>query len=140
MCTYLEISVIKIRNQILPVLAFLAIAMSGVGAARAADTAGNHKPAYYIVEFKVTDPEGIKPYSANVESTSKPFGGHFIVRGGGDIASLEGAAVDNRIVVIQFGSGDMARAWYNSPEYTKLRSIRYRSATSRAFIVEGLAG
>jgi uncharacterized protein (DUF1330 family) len=97
------------------------------------------KPAYYISEFQVTDPEGIKPYSTQVESTFKPFGGRFIVRGGGDIASLEGAGFKGRMVVIAFDSLDKAKAWYNSPEYEKLKPIRHRSATSRVYIVEGPA-
>jgi uncharacterized protein (DUF1330 family) len=128
-----------IQKHLLPVI--ISLAFSGLAAfpAPAADSSSARKPAFYIVEFKVTDPEGIKPYSANVESTLKPYGGHFIVRGGGDIASLEGAAVDNRVVVIQFDSLEKAQAWYNSAEYTKLRPIRYHSATSRAFIVDGVA-
>jgi len=39
-------------------------------------------PAYYIAEFQATDLDAIKPYSAQVESTFRPFGGRFIVRGG----------------------------------------------------------
>jgi len=38
--------------------------------------------AYYVAEFELTDPEGIKPYSTGVAATFKPFGGRFIVRGG----------------------------------------------------------
>lgn len=129
-----------IRKYLLPTIASLAFSALAAFPAAAADGSRAQKPAFYIVEFKVTDPEGIKPYSANVESTFKPYGGRFIVRGGGDIASLEGAAVDNRVVVIQFDSPEKARAWYDSPEYRKLRSVRYRSATSRAFIVEGVEG
>jgi hypothetical protein len=43
----------------------------------------NAKPrAFYIAEFVVTDREGMKPYSAQVESTFAPFSGRYIVRGG----------------------------------------------------------
>ncbi|MNL28850.1 hypothetical protein D3C87_1505140 [compost metagenome] len=92
-------------------------------------------PAYYVSEFEVTDPEGIKPYSAQVESTFKPFGGYYFVRGG-EISSLEGEA-GKRIVMIAFPNLEQAKAWYDSPEYRQIRPIRHKSAKSRVYIVEG---
>jgi uncharacterized protein (DUF1330 family) len=115
-------------------LAVLATAAGGY----AQNAAAAAKAAYYISEFHVNDPEGIKPYSAQVESTFRPFGGRFVVRGGGDIASLEGAEQHDRVVIIVFDSKEKALAWYNSPEYSRLRPIRHRTAKSRVFIVEGL--
>jgi Domain of unknown function (DUF1330) len=44
----------------------------GLPAAGAQDRPG---PAYYVADFEVADREAIKPYSANVEATFKPFGG-----------------------------------------------------------------
>ncbi len=93
--------------------------------------------AIYVAEFEVTDMEGIKPYSASVESTFAPFGGRFIVRGG-RLVSQEGAAT-KRIVMIEFPSFEQAQAWYDSAAYTELRKIRHRTATSKVFTVEELA-
>ncbi|PYE30544.1 uncharacterized protein (DUF1330 family) [Rhizobium sp. PP-F2F-G38] len=126
-------------------IAMLAIALGAANlslpnGSRAQEQTAAEKPAYYISEFEVTDPEGIKPYSAQVEATFTPFGGRFIVRGGGDIVSLEGSSFEGRMVVIAFDSMEKAKAWYNSPQYEKLRPIRQRSATSRVYIVEGPAG
>jgi uncharacterized protein (DUF1330 family) len=90
-----------------------------------------------VAEFEITDPEGMKPYSANVESTFKPYGGHFIVRGGKTV-SLEGDAPKRRRVVIEFDSVVKAQAWYNSPEYTELRKIRQRSAKTDVYLIEGV--
>ena len=95
-------------------------------------------PAYYIADFELTDPEGIRPYSAGVAATFEPFGGRFIVRGG-EIVALEGERPKGRLVVIAFDSMEKAQAWYNSPEYQKLKPIRQRSGNSRTFIVEGTA-
>jgi uncharacterized protein (DUF1330 family) len=95
-------------------------------------------PAFYISEFEVTDPEGLKPYSARVASTFEPFGGRYIVRGG-QITPLEGEAPQGRIVVIAFESMEKAQAWYDSPAYQELKPIRHKAATSRVFIVEGTA-
>lgn len=94
-------------------------------------------PAYYLSEFELTDAEGIKPYSAVVESTFTPFGGKYAIRGG-QRTSLEGVPAQ-RIVMIVFPSLAQAQAWYDSPAYRAIRPIRHRSATSRVFIVEGVA-
>jgi uncharacterized protein (DUF1330 family) len=102
--------------------------------AQSAPTAG---PAYYVSEFELANPEGIRPYSAAVESTFTPFGGRYVVRGG-KVNSLEGDAT-KRIVMIAFPSLEQAQAWYDSPAYRAIRPIRQQSATTKAFIVEGLA-
>lgn len=71
-------------------------------------------PAYYVAEFQPTDREGIKPYSAQVESTFKPYGGRFIVRGG-EPDIKEGFGAQDKLVIIKFSSLKQAQAWYNSP-------------------------
>lgn len=91
-------------------------------------------PAYYVSEFELTDAEGIRPYSARVESTFAPFGGKYIARGG-QVVSLEGEPA-KRVVMVAFPSMAQARAWYDSPVYRDLRPIRQRSATSRVFVVD----
>lgn len=94
-------------------------------------------PAYYVAEFQATDREAIKPYSAQVESTFRPFGGHFIVRGG-EPDVKEGFGAQGRLVIIQFDSLKKAQDWYNSPAYQKIIPIRHRAGNSRTYIVEGL--
>ena len=94
------------------------------------------KPAFYVSEFEVTDPEGIRPYSAAVDATFAPFGGRYVVRGG-QVKSLEGEAT-KRIVMIAFPSLEQAQAWYDSPAYRAIRPIRHKSSKSKVFIVEGL--
>jgi uncharacterized protein (DUF1330 family) len=125
-------------------LKVMAIALAGLayftaGSCRvmASDAESAAPPAYYVAEFEVTNPEGMKPYSAQVESTFKPYGGHFIVRGGKTI-SLEGEAPKRRRVVIEFASVEKAQAWYNSVEYTELRKIRQRSAKTDVYLIEGV--
>ena len=115
--------------------AFALAALLPLGAAYA-QASSNKPPAFYISEFEVTDPEGIRPYSEAVESTFAPFGGHYVVRGG-PVKSLEGEAT-KRIVMVAFPSVERAQAWYDSPAYRAIRPIRHQSAKSRVFIVEGL--
>ncbi|MFM0487694.1 DUF1330 domain-containing protein [Paraburkholderia graminis] len=96
------------------------------------------RPAYYVAEFQATNPEGIKPYSAKVESTFKPFSGRYIVRGG-ELDVKEGFGAQGRLVMIKFDSLAQAQAWYSSPAYQAITPIRHRSGNTRAYIVEGLA-
>ena len=93
------------------------------------------RPALYVSEFELTDPEGIKPYSQQVDGTFAPFSGRYVVRGGKTV-SLEGEP-PKRIVVIAFDSMEQAQAWYNSPAYQAIRPIRHQSAKSRVYLVEG---
>lgn len=109
---------------------------AGLVPARAQPTATPR--AYYVAEFELRDPEGIKPYSAGVAGTFEPFGGRFIVRGG-RIAALEGPPPGSRTVIIEFPSMERARAWYDSDAYQNLRPVRQRSGISRTYIIEGLA-
>jgi uncharacterized protein (DUF1330 family) len=102
--------------------------------AAAAETA--QPGAYYLAEFRLTDAEGIRPYSAAVESTFRPYGGSYVVRGG-KVTSLEGAPTQ-RIIMIAFPSMERAKAWYDSEAYRAIRPIRQRSAISRAFILGAL--
>ena len=116
------------------VAAMLAMTLS---AARAqAPTSQAKPPAYYISEFELTDAEGIRPYSAAVESTFAPFGGRYAARGG-KVVSLEGEP-SKRVIMIVFPSLEQAQAWYDSPRYREIMPTRHRSAKSRVFIMEGV--
>ncbi|MBB5886842.1 DUF1330 domain-containing protein [Xanthomonas sp. LMG 8992] len=93
-------------------------------------------PAYYIAEFELTDPEGIAPYRAAVDATFKPYSGRYIVRAA-SVNRLEGDPPSHRLVIIKFDSLAQAQAWYNSPEYARIRPFRQRSGHTNAYIVEG---
>ncbi|QBI05093.1 DUF1330 domain-containing protein [Pseudoduganella albidiflava] len=112
------------------------IAMFATAVVHAQEAPAARPRAFYISEFVVTDREGMKPYSAQVESTFLPFGGRYIVRGG-SIDTLEGDGPKGGMVVIEFDSRERAQAWYDSAAYRKIMPFRHRSATSRVYIVEG---
>jgi uncharacterized protein (DUF1330 family) len=125
----------RIKSAILAAIAGMAIGAVTTGTAYAQAPKANQPHAYYIAEFKITDPEGMKPYSARVASTFEPYGGRYIVRGG-KIAPLEGEGPNNRMVIIEFDSMERAQAWYDSPAYAQLKPIRHKNAISRVYIVE----
>jgi uncharacterized protein (DUF1330 family) len=126
----------EIESVLLAASACMAIAAATIGAAHAQTSKESQPHAYYIAEFRIANPEGMKPYSARVASTFEPYGGRYIVRGG-KIAPLEGEGPNNRMVIIEFDSMEKAQAWYDSPEYAQLKPIRHKNAISRVYIVEG---
>ncbi|WP_221033395.1 DUF1330 domain-containing protein [Pseudomonas cichorii] len=93
--------------------------------------------AYYVAEFEPVTPGAIKPYSERVESTFKPYGGRFIVRGG-EVEGLEGEQPMGRLVVIAFDSIQQARAWYHSAAYEEIKPIRHQAGKSNVYIVQGV--
>jgi len=56
------------------------------------------------------------------------YGGHEV---------LEGPPVDG-VVIVQFPSMEAAKAWYDSPAYREAREHRFRGASYRAVIVNGV--
>lgn len=126
------------RTFFLAVLTGGAVCAVGAGLVPARAQPAATPRAYYVAEFELRDPEGIKPYSAGVAGTFEPFGGRYVVRGG-RIAALEGPPPGSRTVIIEFPSMEQARAWYDSDAYRNLRPVRQRSGISRTYIIEGLA-
>ncbi|NQD81176.1 DUF1330 domain-containing protein [Pseudomonas sp. CrR14] len=128
----------RARALTLASLACLTLASIQVSA-KAPTTQDESAPAYYVAEFEATDPDGIKPYSAQVEKTFTPFGGSFVIRGG-VLDVKEGFGAQGRLVAIRFPSLAQAQAWYESPSYQAIIPIRHRSGNTRTYIVEGLPG
>jgi len=94
-------------------------------------------PAYVIADIEVKDPQAYREYVARVPATVEPFGGRFVVRGGGH-ETLEGEWKPGRLVVLEFPSTDHARRWYASPEYAAVMAIRHRTSEGSLVLVEGV--
>lgn len=94
-------------------------------------------PAYFVIDVKINDPEGIKPYQAKIEKTFLAFGGKRIVAGG-KVEPLEGDAPRGRIIIVQFPDMASAHAWHESPAYQAIIGHRLASAESDAYFVEGV--
>jgi len=95
------------------------------------------KPAYFIIDVKITDPEGMQPYQSQVATTFKAYGGKRIVAGG-VVESLEGNAPQGKIIIVQFESMKQAHAWHDSPEYQAIIGYRHAAAECHAYLVEGI--
>lgn len=94
--------------------------------------------AFIIVEVKITDPVKYESYKKLTPATVAAFGGKFLARGG-EVVTLEGDQEPGRLVIVEFPSVELAKEWWNSPEYTEARLIRQKAAKTRMIIVEGIS-
>jgi uncharacterized protein (DUF1330 family) len=92
--------------------------------------------AYVIADITVTNPDGYAPYRQMAAKTVADFGGRFIARGG-TTQSLEGGWNPARVVIIEFPSMEVARKWYDSPEYQAALKVRMANSTGRVILTEG---
>jgi uncharacterized protein (DUF1330 family) len=95
-------------------------------------------PAYFVAEVEIHDPAGFKPYAEQFTATLIPFGGR-LVSFGASILPLEGIqATTARAAIVVFPSMQAGQDWFSSGVYRKIAPIRQKSASTRAFAVEGL--
>lgn len=93
--------------------------------------------AYVIfIRDAMKDQQAYDAYLTEGVPTLTPFGGEILVANGAHEA-IEGADFDGS-VVLRFPDMDSARAWYNSPEYSQLKSKRIDATIGRAILVEGV--
>lgn len=95
--------------------------------------------AYLMADVGVHDLEAYRSsgYLEAAMQTAAQFGGRYIVRGG-TTDVLEGDWSPQRMVIIEFPSMDLLRAWYDSDEYAPWIEVRRSLTDSRLVAVEGL--
>ncbi len=94
-------------------------------------------PYYFVGEVDVKDPEGYKEYSVTAAPIISKYGGKVLAKGGKNF-SLEGSQPAGRVVIVEFPDESAAKAFWACPEYQAIVPIRRRTATARAFLVEGV--
>jgi uncharacterized protein (DUF1330 family) len=93
--------------------------------------------AYILVDVTINNPEEYEEYKKLTPASIAAYNGKFIVRGG-QTETLEGDWQPGRFVILEFPTAEQAKAWWSSPGYTKAKAIRYRAATSKMLLVEGV--
>ncbi len=93
-------------------------------------------PGYVIADITVVDEALYGEYRALTPETISKYGGRFVIRGGSH-ETIEGDWKPGRLVVLEFDDIESAKRWYNSPEYSKARTIRQKAATGNMIFVEG---
>ncbi len=92
---------------------------------------------YVFAELQITDPVLYQEDRAKVPATIAAYGGRYLVRGG-EPRRLEGDRPTNRFAVLEFDSPARASEWYHSEEYRPVKAIRLKSATTHAFLLNGI--
>jgi len=93
--------------------------------------------AYVVLDIEVADPEKFARYRELAPPAIAAYGGRYLARGGATEV-LEGSPSLHRVVVLEFPAMERAKAWLESPEYREARELRRASATTHAFVTQGL--
>jgi uncharacterized protein (DUF1330 family) len=94
-------------------------------------------PAYLVVEVTINDPATYERYKTMAPPTIARYGGRYLARGG-HTEVLEGGWSPTRLVILEFGSVEQARAWWNSPEYAPAKALRQSCTDTDMVLLEGL--
>ncbi len=92
---------------------------------------------YLVADMSITDQELFAEFAEAVPATVQQYGGTYLIRGG-KLEVAQGDWTPSRLVVIEFGSMDQAKAWYDSPEFEGPKQILARSSNSNFVFVEGV--
>ena len=93
--------------------------------------------AYIIARVAVTDMDKYREYMKLTAGIVAEFGGRFLVRGG-ETVTLEGLEEGRRVVVLEFPSLDRARAFYDSPAFSRASQLRREASTASFIAVAGV--
>lgn len=85
-------------------------------------------PAYVIVSYDISDPDGYGPYVPAVLPLLAKHGAEVLVADF-DATPLEGAKSGVH-AILRFDSEEAAQAWYDDPEYEPVRGIRLSSCSN----------
>ncbi|KUM25099.1 D-fructose-6-phosphate amidotransferase [Mesorhizobium loti] len=92
--------------------------------------------AYLIADVDITDMAMFDEYRREVPATEALYGGRYLARGGATRV-LEGDWEPHRLVIVEFPDMAALTGWYDSPEYARLKEIRFRCANTRIIALEG---
>ena len=93
--------------------------------------------AYIHASIEVTDPALYEDYRREVPAPIAAHGGRYLVRGGA-CEALEGGLPPQRQVILEFPDMAALKAFYDSPEYTRLRAIRQRASRGTLVAIQGI--
>ena len=93
--------------------------------------------AYLVALITVTNQEKFLEYAILSAATAERYGAKFVIRGR-DIEVVEGEMPHSRVVILEFKDKNMAKVFFDSPEYAQAKEVRREACDFHAFIVEGV--
>jgi uncharacterized protein (DUF1330 family) len=94
-------------------------------------------PAYIHADIEITDPATYATYSQQVPAVLAAHGGRFLVRGGAT-ELLEGERTLRRQVILEFPDMAHLQAFYRSPEYQALVTLRQSASKGSLIALQGV--
>ena len=95
-------------------------------------------PAYAIGIIRVPQlNDAIRSYLERIDATLTPFGGRFLIHGGGPYRCLEGDPGAD-LIVIEFADMDHATRWYDSAAYQAIKPLRTGHSAGTVFLADGV--
>lgn len=92
--------------------------------------------AYLLANLTIRDPKAFESYRQAVPAVIARFGGRYLVRGGA-VEVKEGEPDLHRVIILEFPDMPAARAFYDSPDYAPLLTLRLAAAEGSVALVEG---
>ena len=92
--------------------------------------------AYVVSMMSIHDPETYKKYTDKTPPIVKSYGGKFLARGG-KITTIEGDPYKDRMVILEFPSGQAVLDWMADKEYQEAKVFRHASSEASILLIEG---
>ncbi|HWM22545.1 MAG TPA: DUF1330 domain-containing protein [Ilumatobacteraceae bacterium] len=92
--------------------------------------------AYFIVNARITDPEGLARYRAAVQPSFEGREVKVLVSTD-DATTIEGTPAGERAVVLEFPDRAAALDWYHSDTYQEVLGMRLAATDGFAILVDG---
>ncbi len=92
--------------------------------------------AYLIANIRVKDAALFGQYRDRVAPMIAAHGGRYLIRGG-EVTAVEGDLKLARLIVLEFPSMAMLRAFYDGADYAPLIALRQQATEGDVALVEG---
>ena len=92
-------------------------------------------PTYHLTTLKINDKTKFLEYAEKARPLLEKFGGEYLAAGRAS-GSLEGDAIEGPIVLTKWSDTQKLRAFWGSPEYSRLKSLRSGAVTVHSTILE----
>ena len=89
-----------------------------------------------VVDFEITDAEGLASLSDKLAAEVTGHGGRYLVQGGA-VSVIGGDLAAEHITLIEFDNPEQVSALVESQKFTELRKLRRGFVKASAFSIEG---
>lgn len=93
---------------------------------------------YVVGQLNIHTPEEYEGYLSGFMPIFERYRGELLATSKQETEVLEGTWAMPRTVLMRFSTAEVARSWYNDPDYQKLAEIRRRNADTNLVIVHGI--